>query len=154
MRTRLSVSAPSLLPKWSDEMSVDASFTIMQDSITYSVECQKTPEFDTSVEVSEGDVDGDEHNVGWVAEEMAPELDGLAEDEGPQCQGDKERLSLFGWPRLRCFVPRVEDEAVVRECPCGDSRLEYGISAPWLGPALRLVTVRQPAQIDFNAYHQ
>jgi hypothetical protein len=135
-------------------MSVDAKFMIMQYSITYSVECQKTPEFDTSVEVPEGDVDGDKHNVGWVAEEVAPKLDSLAEDKSPQCQGDKEGLSLFGWPRLRCFVPRVEDEAVVRECPCGDSRLEYGISAPWLGPALELVSGRQLAQIDFNAYHQ
>jgi hypothetical protein len=64
-------------------MSVDVTFMIMQGSITYSVECQKTPEFDTSVEVSEGDVDGDKHNVGRVAEEVAPKLDGLAEDKGP-----------------------------------------------------------------------
>jgi hypothetical protein len=70
----------------------------MQDLITYSIESQKTPEFDTSVEVSEGDVDGDEHNVGWVAEEVAPKLDSLAEDKCPQRQGDKEGLSVFGWP--------------------------------------------------------
>lgn len=94
------------------------------------------------MEVSEGDVDRDEHNVGWVTEEVAPKLDSFAEDKCPQRQGDEEGLSFFGWPRLRCLVPRVEDEAVVRECPCGDSRLEYGISAPWLGPTLRLVSGR------------
>jgi hypothetical protein len=70
----------------------------MKESITYSVECQETPELDTSVEVTEGDVDGNEHNVGWVAEEVAPKLDGLAEDKCPQRQGDEEGLPFFGWP--------------------------------------------------------
>jgi hypothetical protein len=97
------------------------------------------------VEVSEGDVDGDEYNVGRVAEEVAPKLDSLAEDKRPQGQGDKEGLSLIGWPRLRCLVPRVEDKAVVRKSPCSDSRLEYGIGAPRLGPVLRLVTGRRLA---------
>jgi len=66
--------------------------------ITYSVECQEAPELDTSVEVSKGDVDGNKHNVGWVAEEVAPKFDGLAEDKCPHRQRDEEMLSLFGWP--------------------------------------------------------
>ena len=86
------------------------------------------------MEISKGDVDGDEHNVGWVAEEVAPELDGFAEDKCPHRQSDEEGLSLFGWPGLGCLVPRVENEAIVRKCPCGDSRLEYRVGAPWLGP--------------------
>jgi len=101
------------------------------------------------VEVSEGDVDGDEHDVGRVAEEVTPELDSLAEDKRPQGQGDKEGLSLIGWPRLRCLVPRVEDEAVVRKSPCGDSCLEYGIGAPGLSPVLRLVTGKH--WLDINS---
>jgi hypothetical protein len=50
------------------------------------------------VEVSEGDIDGDENNVGGVAEEVTPKLDSLAEDKCPQRQGDEKGLSLVRWP--------------------------------------------------------
>ena len=50
------------------------------------------------MEVPEGDIDGDEDNVGRVAEEVAPKLHSLAEDKRPQGQGDEEGLSLVRWP--------------------------------------------------------
>ena len=101
---------------------------------TYSVESQKTPELDASVEVAEGNVHGDEDNIGWVAEEVAPQFDSLAKHKGPYCQRNQERLPLIRRPLLSRLKPRVEDEEIVGECPCGNGRLEDGICAPWLGP--------------------
>ena len=86
------------------------------------------------MEVSEGDVDGDEYNVGRVAEEVAPKFDSLAKHKGPCGQCNHERLPLVCRPLLSCLKPRVEDEEIVGECPCGDGRLEDRIGAPWLGP--------------------
>lgn len=96
-----------------------------RNACTYSIESQKTPEFDASVEVTKGNVKGYENHIRWVAEEMAPELHSFAENKCPHCQCNEERLSLVGRPLLRCFVPRIEDEEVVRKCPSGDGRLEY-----------------------------
>jgi len=106
------------------------------NSATHGVESQETPEFDAPVEVAEGNVHRDEDNISWVTEEVAPEFDSLAEHKGPCCQCNQERLPLLSRPLLSRFVPRVEDEAIVRECPSGDGRLEDRIRAPWLGPEL------------------
>jgi hypothetical protein len=106
---------------------------------TYGVESQKAPEFDGPVEVAKGDVHGNEDDIGWVAEEVAPKLYSLAENEGPRCQRDQKSLPFIGRPLLRCLVPRIEDKAIVWKCPCSDCRLEDRVCAPWLGPVLRLV---------------
>jgi hypothetical protein len=42
------------------------------DFETYGVESEKTPEFDGPVEVAKGNVHGNEDDIGWVAEEVAP----------------------------------------------------------------------------------
>jgi hypothetical protein len=102
---------------------------------THSIESQETPEFDAAVEVTKGNIHRNEDDIGRVAEEMSPKLDSLAENKGPCCQCDQKRLPLIGWPLLGCLVPRVEDEAVVRECPSGYCCLKDGIGAPRLGPA-------------------
>jgi hypothetical protein len=94
------------------------------------------------VEVAEGNVHGDEDNIGWVAEEVAPKFDSLAKHKGPCCQCNQKRLPLFGRPLLSRLVPRVEDEEIVGECPRGDGSLEDRVCAPWLGPVLKLTTVR------------
>ena len=86
------------------------------------------------MEVAEGNVHGDEDNIGWVAEEVAPKFDSLAKHKGPCGQCNHERLPLVCRPLLSCLKPRVEDEEIVGECPCGDGRLEDRIGAPWLGP--------------------
>jgi hypothetical protein len=50
---------------------------------TYGIESQETPKFDAPVEVAEGNVHGNEDNIRWVAEEVAPEFDSLTENKGP-----------------------------------------------------------------------
>lgn len=88
------------------------------------------------MEVSKGDVDRDEDDVGRVAEEVTPKLDGLAENEGPQGQSDEERLPVVRLPGLGCHVPGVEDKAVVGERPGGNCRLENRVGAPRLSTAM------------------
>ena len=120
---------------WSDRKVSDCA-DFNNNFGTYGIESQEAPEFDAPVEISKGDIHRNEDDIGWVAEEVAPKLDSLAEDEGPCCQRDQKRLPLIGLPLLRCLVPRVEDEAIVGQCPCGDCRLKDRVSAPWLSPAL------------------
>ena len=67
---------------------------------TYSIESQETPELDQAVEVSEGNIHRDERNVGRVAEEVAPELDGFAEDKSPHGQCDEQGLPVIARPLL------------------------------------------------------
>ena len=98
------------------------------------------------MEVAEGNVNGDEDNIGWVAEEVAPKFDSLAKHKGPCRQCDHERLPVIGRPLLSCFEPRVEDEKIVWESPCGHRRLEDGIRAPWLGPILESIAGRLSIQ--------
>jgi len=88
------------------------------------------------VEVAEGDVHGNEDDIGWVAEEVTPEFNSLTENKGPCCQCDQKCFLLISRPLLSRFEPRVEDEAIVGEGPCSHCRLKDGISAPWLGPVL------------------
>lgn len=107
---------------------------------THGVESQETPELNASVEVAEGNVQGDEDNIGWVAEEVAPKFDSLAKHKGPCCQCNHDRLPLVGRPLLSRLVPRVEDKQIVGKCPCGHGRLEDRVCAPWLGPVLELIS--------------
>jgi hypothetical protein len=106
---------------------------------TYGIESQKTPEFDGPVEIAKGNVHGNEDDIGWVAEEVAPKLYSLAENEGPCRQRDQKSLPFIGRPLLGRLVPRVEDKAIVWKRPCGDCRLKDRICAPWLGPVLKLM---------------
>jgi hypothetical protein len=101
---------------------------------TYGIESQKTPEFDGPVEIAKGNVHGNEDDIGWVAEEVAPKL-----YEGPCRQRDQKSLPFIGRPLLGRLVPRVEDKAIVWKRPCGDCRLKDRICAPWLGPVLKLM---------------
>ena len=67
------------------------------------------PEFDQTMEVAKEYINGDEHDIRWIAEEVAPKLYGLAEQIRPRDQEHEKCSAEVFWPRIRCLVPRKEN---------------------------------------------
>lgn len=59
---------------------------------------KKTPEFDQTMEVAKEYINGDKHDIRWVAEEVAPKLYGLAEQVCPHDQEHEKCSSEVFWP--------------------------------------------------------
>jgi len=86
---------------------------------------KQSPELNETVEVAEKNVDRNEDDVCGIPDEVAPELDSLAEDECPSSQEGHKCNSGIVRPVEGGLVPGYKDEYVVRQSPSRDCRLQH-----------------------------
>ncbi|EFE37102.1 uncharacterized protein ARB_04630 [Trichophyton benhamiae CBS 112371] len=105
-----------------------------REEYTYHVEGEGGIELDEAVEVAEEDGDGQQQEVGRVADVVAQQLDELA-DEHPQQQRVEGPRPLLGVPGLGALVAEGQQAEVADEGGRRERRQEDRIRAPRLAAA-------------------